>query len=262
MALWDLIARAARQPLHHLLGGAYRSSVPLCAPLPSGSCELVAQWSRAMLAQGIGSQILATTGRVEEDWQRIAAVREACADRVQLRLDAACRYDLRSAMQLCEHLESGSVQFVVDPVSAPDAERLAIVGSTARILLGVSAGVETPADILQLARTQAASYVMIDPVRVGGLARARDCAVVAEAAGLAPTLRIEGTSGLALAATLHVAAATPGLLSGHGCSYPHLQADILSEPLRVTDGLLNVPTAAGLGVEVDRDRIERFARQS
>lgn len=219
---------------------------------------MLAQWSRALAAQGITSQILSTTGNVEDDWQLISAVREACADRVQLRLDAQCRYDLRSALQLCQRLETDSVQFVVDPVSAPDAERLAIVGSSSRVLLGVSAGLERPADIMQLARTQAASYVMVDPVLVGGLARTRDCAAVAEAAGMAPTLRIEGTSGLAVAASLHVAAATPGFISGHGCSYPHLQADILDEPLRVVDGLLGVPTAPGLGVEVDRDKVERY----
>lgn len=262
MALWDLIARAARQPLHHLLGGAYRSSVPLCARLPAGSSEMLAGWSRALAAQGIASQILTTTGSVDDDWQLVSAVRDACADRVQLRLDARCRYDLRSAMQLCERLETNSVQFVVDPVSAPDAERLAIVGSSARVLLGASEGLQCPADIMQLARTQAASYVMVDPVLVGGLARTRDCAAVAEAAGMAPTLRIEGTSGLAVAASLHVAAATPGFISGHGCSYPHLQADILAEPLRVVDGLLSVPTAPGLGVEVDRDKVERYSRDS
>jgi L-alanine-DL-glutamate epimerase-like enolase superfamily enzyme len=258
MALWDLIARAARQPLHHLLGGAYRSSVPLCARLPDGSTDMLAQWSRALAAQGITSQILSTTGSVDDDWQLVSAVREACSDRVQLRLDAQCRYDLRGALELCQRLETDSVQFVVDPVSAPDPERLAIVGSTSRVLLAVSAALERPADIMQLARNQASSYVMVDPVLVGGLSRTRDCAAVAEAAGMAATLRIEGTSGLAVAASLHVAAATPGFVSGHGCSYPHLQADILTEPLRMVDGLLLVPTAPGLGVEVDREKVERY----
>jgi len=90
------------------------------------------------------------------------------------------------------------------------------------------------------------------------LLRARQCAAVAEAAGLAPCMRIENTSGLALAATLQLAAATPGFISGHECSYPRLHDDILCEPLHIVDGLLAVPGAPGLGVEVDRDRVERY----
>lgn len=262
MALWDLIARAARQPLQNLWGGSYRRNVPLSVCLPSGTTDSVAGWSRALAAQGFLWQLLTTSGNSEEDWQLVAAVREATAHRVQLRLDAERRYDLRSAMQLCERLETNSVQFVVDPVSGSDPERLAIVGSTARVLLGVCAGLESPADVARLARTEAASYVMLDPLALGGLARTRACASVAEAVGLAPTLRVEGTSGLAVAASLQLAAVTPGLVSGHGSSYPHLQADVLAEPLRVVDGMLSVPTAPGLGVDVDRDKVDRYAVRS
>jgi len=88
--------------------------------------------------------------------------------------------------------------------------------------------------------------------------RARQCAAVAEAAGLIACLRIEGTSGLALAATLQLAASTPGFNGGHECSYPKLHDDILTEPVRIVDGLLAVPTTPGLGVELDRDKLERF----
>ena len=37
-----------------------------------------------------------------------------------------------------------------------------------------------------------------------------------------------------------------------------LHDDILTERLRVVDGMLVVPSAPGLGVEVDRDKIERY----
>ena len=259
MALWDLIARSARQPLCHLFGGGYRRSVPMSIRLPEGPPESVAQAARALSAQAVQSQIVNSSGSSERDLKLIAAVREACPDRVQLRLDARGQYGLQEAIRLCGDLPPGSVQFVLDPLSGDgDSERLSVLNAQVRVPLGVLARVERPADIARLARAEAASFVLVDPVQVGGLLRARQCAAVAEAAGLAPCMRIENTSGLAVAATLQLAAATPSFISGHECSYPKLHDDILCEPLRVVDGMLAVPTAPGLGVEVDRDKVERY----
>ncbi len=127
-----------------------------------------------------------------------------------------------------------------------------------QVPLAASLGIDEPRDVMQLARHEAVEFVVVDPVRVGGIQRARQCAAVAEAAGLAACLRIEGTSGLALAATLQLAAATPAFTSGHESSYPKLHDDILVEPLRVVEGMLSVPGGAGLGVEVDRDKLDCY----
>ena len=258
MALWDLIARSARQPLCHLLGGGYRRSVPLSVRLPAGPPETVAHWARAFSAQAIASQMISSSGTLAADLKLVSTLHEACGDRVQFRLDGRGRYDFGGALQLCNELEADSVQFVLDPIAGAQAARIAMLRAQSRVALGVFEALEAPADIVQLARTGAATYVMVDPVQVGGIARARQCAVVAEAAGLAASLRIEGTSGLALAATLQLAAATPSFISGHECSYPLLHDDILAEPLRIADGMLAVPSGPGLGVEVDRDKIEWY----
>lgn len=111
---------------------------------------------------------------------------------------------------------------------------------------------------MALARTGMAGFAIVDPTRVGGMVRARDCATVADAAGLGAGVRMLRTSGLALAASLHLAAATPALGGGHECSYPQLHDDILTEPLRASEGMLNVPMAPGLGVQVDRDKVEWY----
>lgn len=258
MALWDLIARAANQPLCHLLGGGYRRSVPLSVRLPAGPPESMAHCARAFSAQAITSQVISASGALAADLKLVGTLREACGDRVQFRFDGRGTYDFGAAMQLCSHLEPDSVQFVVDPLALGQGERFSMLRAKARVSLGVFAGIHRPTDIVQLARTGAASFVVVDPVQVGGIMRARQCAVVAEAAGLAASLRIEGTSGLALAATLQLAAATPSFISGHECSYPILHDDILAEPLRTVEGMLAVPSGPGLGVEVDRDKIDWY----
>jgi L-alanine-DL-glutamate epimerase-like enolase superfamily enzyme len=258
MALWDLIARSANQPLCHLLGGGYRHSVPLSVRLPAGAPETVAHWARAFSAQAIGSQMISSSGSLAADLKMVSTLREACGGRVQFRFDGRGKYDLAGALRLCADLEPDSVQFVLDPLAGGHAERIAMLRAQSRVALGVFEGIQRPADIVQLARANAAAFVVVDPVQVGGIMRARQCAAVAEATGLAASLRIEGTSGLALAASLQLAAATPSFISGHECSYPILHDDILVEPLRTVDGMLAVPSGPGLGVEVDRDKIDWY----
>jgi L-alanine-DL-glutamate epimerase-like enolase superfamily enzyme len=258
MALWDLIARGAQQPLCHLLGGAYRSNVPLAIRLWPGSVENVVHWARTFAAQGIASQTISSTGLPEGDLQLVGALRDACSQRVQFRLDARGQYDSRAAAKLCSELESESVEFVLDPLADGHSDWLFAVRTRSRVPLACYEAIAAPADVLHLARTGNVSHVLIDPVRVGGLARARQCAVVAEAAGMGAGVRMLGTSGLALAATLQVAAATPAFGTGHECSYPLLHDDILREPLRTSEGMLTVPMGPGLGVEIDRDKVEWY----
>ena len=258
MALWDLVARSARQPLCHLLGGQFRPIVPLSVRLPMGAAEPVAHWARSFSAQGVQSLVVSATGTLEADYRLATLVAESCGPRVQIRFDARQLYDLATATQLCAALEHEGLQFVVDPLAGARPEGLAALGSRTLVPLAASLAIRRPADVMQLARHEAVDFIVVDPVHVGGIQRARQCAAVAEAAGLTASLRIEGTSGLALAATLQLAAATPAFTSGHESSYPKLHDDILTEPLRVVEGMLSVPSGIGLGVEVDRDKLDWY----
>ena len=258
MALWALIAKLAKQPLCHLFGGAYRSSVPVAIRLWPGTPELVVHWARTFAAQSIGLQTISSSGTRAGDLQLVSALHDACAHRVQFRLDAREQFDPREAAELCAELLPDSVTAVLDVVAAPRIDHLARIGQRSQVALGCCTAIRRPADVAALARIGNVSLALIDPTRVGGLLRARQCAIVADALGMAAGMRLLGTSGLALAASLHVAAATPALGSGHECSYPQLHDDILAEPLRMGEGMLSVPMGPGLGVEVDRDKVDWY----
>ena len=247
-----------RQPLANLLGGFYRPNVPLAVRLPLAAPDTMAHWARAYSAQGIASQIISTTGSLDSDVKLVSTLAEACGERVQFRFDARGQYDLVEATQLCKALEPQSVQFVTDPLRRAARDRASSLRIRSRVPLGAYEGVDRPAEIMQIAHSESATFVVVDPVQVGGILRARQCAAVADAAGLAATLRIEGTSGLALAATLQLAAATPSFISGHECEYPKLHDDILREPLWMVEGMLAVPSGPGLGVEIDRDKLDAY----
>ncbi len=102
-------------------------------------------------------------------------------------------------------------------------------------------------------------YIQIDCGRIGGIGPARQVAAQAEARGVT-YVNHTFTSNLALSASLQPFA---GLEAHRICEYPTgLQP--LARDLTVTriapdaDGLIHVPDAPGLGIEVSADALERY----
>jgi L-alanine-DL-glutamate epimerase-like enolase superfamily enzyme len=258
MALWDLIARAARQPLCHLWGGAFRVSVPLSVRLWPGTIENVLHQVRTFAAQNLSQQTIVGSGNVYADVQLVTALYEACAHRVSFRLDGRGLYDLAAAEQICHLLPPASVSCLLDPLPGDQVDLVASLAGRSQVALACGATIDSAADVARLGRSGSVSTFVLDPLRLGGLLRTRSAAATADAHGAGAGIRLLGTSGLALAASLHLAASTPALSGGHECSYPKLHDDILTEPLHTDQGLLAVPLAGGLGVSVDRDKVDWY----
>lgn len=257
MASWDLVGRACRQPLCHLLGGSYRDRISLAVRLAGESAEEAAQLGRELAAKGFHSQIITSSGRVQTDLEMMAAIREVAHERAELRFDAATHYDMETARDLCADLEDAGLQYVIDPLRSGELDQIASLGRQISVPLAVCRSIRTPADILALVRCGAARFVVAD-LQTTGIAAARKCAAITEAAGVAASLSCGPSLGIAVAAMLQVAACTPGLSSCNECSYHQLQDDLLAEPLEVIDGTIAVPRAPGLGIEVDRAKIEYY----
>jgi glucarate dehydratase len=67
--------------------------------------------------------------------------------------------------------------------------------------------------------------------------------------------------GISLAAMTHIAAAVPNLTYACDTHYPWQREDILVEPLRFENGAVRVPDGPGLGIEIDRDKLETLHQQ-
>jgi glucarate dehydratase len=106
-------------------------------------------------------------------------------------------------------------------------------------------------------RSGAAAHIVVDIHQVGGLLAARRCAAVAEAGGLSVSLAAERSVGVAVAAMLQTAAATPAFASGNHTDYYNLKDDVLDDGFDIIDGMAAVPQSPGLGVRVDRRKVER-----
>jgi len=258
MASWDLIGRVVRQPLFNLFGGSYRQRIPLAARLPGGSAADAVRVAREMAEHGFHAQIVTATGNPNSDAALVRAVAEAAADRAEVRVDGAGRYDVDSARRLCSMIEDDDVRFLLDPLPGGNLEGIASLARLTSVPLAISQPVTRPKDVMAAARAGAGRFVVVDPARVAGLSNARKSAVVADAAGMSASLGGRPSVGVAVAATVQLAAACPCFASGNECSYHQLKDDVLADPLQIIDGLMAVPQTPGLGVRVDRAKLERY----
>jgi glucarate dehydratase len=259
MACWDLVGKIAGQPLCRLWGGEYRQRIPVAARLNGRWPARLAWLARELSAHGYLAQVIALTGEAALDRQIVGEVREAVGDAVQLRIDAQVCLTNETARNFCREIEGRQVQCLIDPLAARELYPTAALARQTNVPLGLWRAVRSPADLLNVVRSEAVSHAVIDPEQLGGIAAARACAQIGAAAGLTLMLGSRPSLGLATAAMLHLAAAMPGLTAAHESSYHSLSGDVLVEPLAVTDGMMTVPHCAGLGVEVDRGKVERYS---
>jgi L-alanine-DL-glutamate epimerase-like enolase superfamily enzyme len=258
MACWDLIGRVVGQPLCNLMGGRYRTRVPMAVRLCQSAPDRVAEVGRALAEQGFYTQVVTASGRPEEDLRTLRAVRAATGERADLYFDGRACYEMESVSDLCAEMESDSPQFFIDPLAAGDLFSVAALGRQTSVPLAMWRAIRGPSDVQAAVRCGAAPMVVIDLGLVGGITPARKCAAVAEAGGLRAVLGGQPSLGIATAAMLQLAAATP-ILSGYGeCAFHQLRDHVLADGLDFIDGMMAVPHAPGLGVEIDRLKVERY----
>jgi muconate cycloisomerase len=259
MALWDLAGRVTGQPLCRLLGGEYRRQIPLAARLHGRSPDRVARRARPLVDQGFHALVLAACGQVDLDHKLVTAVRQAVGGRIDLRLDAQAVFTADAARDLCAQIEFEQVRFLLDPLATRELYPVAALGRQTPVPLGVWRAIRGPADVLALVRCGAAAYVVLDLEQLGGISPARAAVAIAAAGGISPLLGGRPALGIATAAMLHLAAATPPLGDANESAYHQLQDDVLAEPLQIAGGMITVPQGPGLGIDIDRAKIERYA---
>ncbi|MFQ5879160.1 MAG: mandelate racemase/muconate lactonizing enzyme family protein, partial [Dehalococcoidia bacterium] len=122
VAVCDAMAKAAGVSVAELLTGKAAPSVPvnttIGAPTTAEACDQAA----AAQAAGFGCVKLKVgmARSVEEEWQRVAAVRDALGPGVRLRVDANGAWGVEQAVGTIRALEAYDLEFVEQPVAPGD----------------------------------------------------------------------------------------------------------------------------------------------
>ncbi len=265
IALWDVAAREAGVPLCRLLGETVRTEVAFAEYFAyragrEESPTQVAAYCARMVEEHGSPAFEGKVGvrPVEADVRLVREVRAALGDDRLLRLDANMGWRPETAGDALARLEPYDVANVEEPV-ATFAEMAELRRSTA-----IPFSAHTP-DVALAAALGAPDAIVIGLAFCGGIAGTRRFVAECEAAGITFWF-YGGDLGIATAAYLHVAAATP-YLERPSQSLLRWTADdvVAGGPFAPEGGVVAVPTGPGLGVELDESAlarcVERYARE-
>lgn len=252
MALWDLRGKALGRPIHRLLGGC-RSAVPTYASgglwLGASIDELVAE-ARGFVASGFRAMKMRLgRPRLEEDVERVAAVRAAIGPDIALMADANQGFTVDHAIRLGRRLEAFDLTWFEEPVPAYDLEGSARVA--AALDTPIASGETEYArygfrDMLQM---KAADVLMPDLGRVGGVSEFVKVAHMAAAVDLPVSSHIYTEQSLMLVAAL-----------GNATYLEHMPwfGSLFREKLDMREGQVIVPERPGFGFTFDPEAVERY----
>jgi D-galactarolactone cycloisomerase len=272
IALWDIIGKACKQPIHKLIGGAHRTEVTSYATGlyfidMDRLIEEAVEEARDYVEQGfVAVKMKIGLGDPKLDIRRVAAVREAIGDTTRLMVDANHCFTVPQAIRIGRELEKLDVEWFEEPISPEDID--GYVEVTRALDMAVAGGENefTRWGFRDLVVRKAMDIVQPDVCAAGGISECRKIATLASAHGVECVPHAWG-SAIGLAATLHFLAALPDqppsyrpmppLLEFEQCENPF--RDHLSvEPIVQQRGKVQVPTGPGLGIEIDRSVLDRY----
>ncbi|MBV9881085.1 MAG: L-rhamnonate dehydratase [Gemmatirosa sp.] len=192
IALWDLMGKAAQQPVFRLLGGRTKPRIPVYAsrlystPLDELATEAArykGEGYRAMkLRFGWGPTDGAAGMRRNVDLVR--TVREAVGDEVDVMADAYMGWNLDYARRMLPLLEPFGLRWLEEPVLPDDIHGYAALKQMGRVPIAGGEHEFTVHGFHELLSARAVDYIQFDTNRVGGLTQARKIAALAEAHGV------------------------------------------------------------------------------
>lgn len=271
VALIDAVARSFDVPVFQLLGGQFRDKIPLAHSLGLMEISDAVTEAAQVVSEGITTLKIKIGADVERDVAIVREVRRAIGDAPCIRVDANQGYRTwREAVSAIRRMAEHGIAYAEQPVDGVPG--MAEVSARCDVPIMADESAWTERDVVQIGASGAAQYLSVYYTKPGGLWKAKRLLTVAGAFGLLCDINGSGEMGVGNAANLHLAAAAPEItLAGTipVTSTAEVQRtkvagrkyldDIIRMPFEYRDGHLIVPTGPGLGIEVDEDKLRRYA---
>jgi L-alanine-DL-glutamate epimerase-like enolase superfamily enzyme len=261
IALWDILGKVSGQPIARLLGGGGVDKVVAyigCMVLGHKPLEDLLAEVKSYLDQGYKAIKVRGGAGVERDVEVVMAARKLAGPNIDIMIDMNAAYSWAEAVRVARKLGEAGCFWMEDPFDFTVANHHDDVGRLTRLaLVPIASGgnVYSRYDVRNLFERGGVDYITPDAVKCGGISEA---VKVAHFASAFNTIVAPHTlNGLGQVANVHFAAAIPAHVRGHveWDPSPHnpLRDALLTNPIKVVDGFLKVPTGPGLGTDINWD---------
>ena len=251
MALYDIAAQAANQPLYQYLGGTNQTFIT-DETIVINTPQAMALKAKALVAKGIQYiKIKLGKGTPQTDIDRVKAIHAAVPAHVQLRLDANQAWSVTDAIFILNQLQHCNVQYCEQPIKYYDFSGLKKVKLNSPIKIMADESCFTSLDAQKLIAQQACDYINIKFAKCGGILEATKIANLAAAANMPCMLGGMLESKLALTANAHFASAHPIIkFFDLDFCFPHTHNPVIGGVTFTNNYTIHLPQANGIGATV------------
>jgi galactonate dehydratase len=269
-ALWDIVGKAAGLPVYNLLGGAFRARLRVYANgwAGPGDPEQVAAQAQRVVARGFTALKFDPFPGPWRPWldsrderlavERVKVVREAVGPGVEILVEVHRRLAPMQAIRVARLMEPYAPFWYEEPVSVHDLGGLAEVKGAIRLPVVTGEALYTKTEFREVLERRAADIINPDVCSCGGILELREIAAMAEPYHIAVSPHNYNSTTVGLAATLQAAAGMPNfLITEYFVNFEDVGRAITGTPLSVEDSHLVLPTAPGIGIDLDEDALAR-----
>lgn len=280
VALWDILGKAAGLPVYKLLGG-YSNRIRAYASggfySEGKGTEQIAREMAGYVAKGY-TAVKMKVGRndsalnplevmpdpgykysLDEDLERVHAVKRAVGKDVRLLVDANAAWDLHTAMVMGREFDKAGVYLLEEPVSTDNVRGSAELAAALDLKIAGYESEQLAYKFERLIRERAIDLAQPDLAWSGGFTECRKIADLAYANHMEVAPHCF-SSAVNLMASLHFLGAYPnGGMLEFDQNPNGLRTDIMKDLVAIDSrGYVEIPDKPGLGIELDMEAIERF----
>lgn len=276
IALWDIAGKALGVPIHRLLGGKQRETVPCFVTTMRPFDRSLIEDAKSLVSRGwrvirttageYGSTERVTELDVRKSIANAAAVlseaRQELGNDITLGIDYHHRLTVAETASFCQKMPRGTLDFIEDPIRHQTPEAYEILRQMIDVPFAIGEECASKWDFMRYIEQGIASFARIDVCNVGGLTESVKVAAAAETHYI-DVMPHDPIGPICTAATIQLAAVIPNFA---WCEVLHYGSDYLSDRDRFFVGspreqecMYVVGDAPGHGVDVNEERVEKEA---
>jgi galactonate dehydratase len=271
-ALWDIVGKACGQPVYNLLGGKYREKIRVYANGWSYGVKEPDDYARAAEKVVKAGFTAMKFDPLPAPWRTyipkehekhairvVKAIRDAVGPDVDLLIEQHRRLAPMHAIRLDKQLAEFDLYWMEESCQAEYPDELALIRREIGVPMVIGEATYTKTGFRPLLEKRSADILNPDVACVGGILELKEIAAMAESFLVAMSPHNYNSTLVALASTVHASATMPNfIITEYFLPFVDFCDKISPNQLKPKNGYIELPTAPGLGVDVDEEALKKF----
>ncbi len=270
-AMWDIVGKACQQPVYNLLGGKVREKIRVYANGWSYGMKQPDDYARAaekVVKMGFTAMKFDPLPAPWRTWvpkeherravSVVKAVRDAVGPDVDILIEQHRRLAPMHAIRLDKQLAEFDLYWMEESCQAEFPDELAQIRREIGVPMVIGEATYTKTGFRPLLEKRSADILNADVACCGGILELKEIAAMAESFLVAISPHNYNSTLVALASTVHASATMPNfIITEYFLPFVDFVDKISPNQLKPKNGYIDLPTAPGLGVDVDEEALKQ-----